>query len=1070
MLFEKQCFSSTSLKCSLGTRVGRHFSIRAQHLPLRSQLTDAQNLWLGRACIPEKALIPRCFQRWIFELHAIRDVRELPTDVNVDLMPPPTMPTARDRDNYTTAEELVKELGNVGSEYETPARYHYKLDLSATDPLIASEQREEAVKSICSKNLPQNSGPAIESKAILVAYLRNIAPHVQHFLEGEIATPDLDDGLSRLFTEATHEWLLKRGWDVENIMTWAWILQAPNPDEAALRHYTVAHESILNDKGYLFPVWISLFVLRRQNLSALGLRYILQYATELMEVLSAGKSSGHPDEKVIASPHENLPGITEEVFIVMIIRLLRHSRETWPAACEAIMSLFCRYFNGRNFSEITIPDHTRLSFQYNTLLRLLAQPSSLQPYISTAYQQRAQFDVLHRMNEFQPPLVVDRRGYQAVAHVQLMIRKNAREREWAMLKAPSWPPWKRDRLGTDASIGPEQGVSRTKEMLSDAEEAGYAPADWESSASILAGWDDDGTPTIQSRRTLNFLNKATRYHASAAIWTSRIHATRTLNEAWAVFETYLTLEPSQGLKPSRPYRAVLSKIVHSAHKNNSKLLTLGHAECDPILPGDGPEVYPEPPLPRDTTFVRTKPPDYAGFQNLVVARSGITESLACGKLFTDLVNHAPSLYLLIKVILQTDAIPRKQKRALLQEGIGEKFESERRRTLKNHVSTPLANALVINLTKHRKDSLNSEQIQKLQSYYGAGLNIASVLTKSPLLWAWKMALKMNLKHRSVWIALLRARSQDCYTRKESTTSAHNNRGDCLTAWSDVLMICEQMYELKIFLDLEAIGIVMRALENALVTAERIMKLEKVEHLSRLRAAKKIEEEGLSTVKAMFIDAVRADALPEEIKGLSGEDDLEDDVELDEPDADESLVADNSESAENYINVQKDSQSSTSESSEESERVSAASENAPSEKKTFISASSLLPRLLEIPGPAFLHQFIRILGLYRDYSGLLDLIEWMALYSTELKAQYEAQRNGPRIFRSCIVATRVFLERSWVYYEIPDRNNHVLLERDVEPAPLAVWEMAKRIVEEDEEWGGWAEDKEVEAYVMKGRFM
>ena len=44
---------------------------------------------------------------------------------------------------------------------------------------------------------------------------------------------------------------------------------------------------------------------------------------------------------------------------------------------------------------------------------------------------------------------------------------------------------------------------------------------------------------------------------------------------------------------------------------------------------------------------------------------------------------------------------------------------------------------------------------------------------------------------------------------------------------------------------------------------------------------------------------------------------------------------------------------------------------------------LLPRLLEVPHPACLHDFVRVLGLSRDYDGFLELAEWMSLFAGEL---------------------------------------------------------------------------------------
>ena len=1069
MLLEQGCPFTASWRWIYGNLGRRALSSGAHRVIPRSILLDAGRVSLPVPGTDRERLSPRYLRRWIFELHAGRELPQLPTDLDVDSMNAPTTTTDKRRDNFTTAEDLIEALGPVGWEYATPSRYASKLDLSFIDPLKASSDRELAERQIALKKEAQKRGPAIESKAILLSFLNHIAPHVQSLSKGDLDTPELDQGLSRLFTAANHEWLQQRGWDVENVMTWAWILEASSPDKAASRFYNVAHKSIVNEKGFLFPVWILLFVLRRQNLSAHGLKYLLRYITEMMEVLStrndrSGASLVEPAytekedtayEKVISSPHAHQAGITEDVFIVMVIRLLRRARETWPAACETIMSLSCRFLNGLNFNENAFADYTRLSFQYNTLLKLLALPSSLQPYIAAAYQQRAQNIVLRRMNDFNPPLVVDQRGYQAVARVQLMFGKNAREREWAMLKAPSWPPWKRDRLGIDASIGHEHGISRTNEILDDAEQAGYASTEWDKSASILAGWDTDGTPTIQSRRSLAWLKNQSAKSQLSQVWASRIHATRTMNEAWAIFQSYQPHEPAEGWKPREPYRALLEKIVHFTERNAGTVRPRDDNQDLAILPGDGTEVFPEPSLPRDTTHVSTKAPDYVGFHEMLQARSTDGASLCGGKLLIQLIYYAPSLYMLVKVLMQAD-LHWKFKRALLHDDSDASFRKKRFRVLKEYVPSSLLSKFIINLSKHRLESLKDDQIRSLQSICPDKFQIAPLLASSPLLWAWRLTREMKLTDRPIWLALLRARSQDCYIRVESSELGNDERGACLRAWSSVLNICSEMSELNVSLDLEAIWLVLRALENALIAAERIIRLEGAGHSSRLVAASRVVEEGLPTVKTMFKDAVRADSYPEPVTSVSA-DDGKDKVQPDPMVLNKAIAFED-----DVDDGMPDEEQGISESPK--------SGDPSTETKTFVAPASLLPRLLEVPRPAFLHQFIRVLGLYGNYEGLLDLLEWMALYADELEVQAAAQRNGSRLARSSIVAVRVFLERSWVYYDIPDRKNHVLLERDVDPAPLATWEMIKRIIAENPGWGGWPEDREVEEYVMKGRFI
>jgi hypothetical protein len=109
---------------------------------------------------------------------------------------------------------------------------------------------------------------------------------------------------------------------------------------------------------------------------------------------------------------------------------------------------------------------------------------------------------------------------------------------------------------------------------------------------------------------------------------------------------------------------------------------------------------------------------------------------------------------------------------------------------------------------------------------------------------------------------------------------------------------------------------------------------------------------------------------------------------------------------------------------------------------------------------------------------------MVRHQEELAEISDRARNGPKIMRRTIIATRVFLERSWLSAnslldydyaardafaraELEDRPE--VLKRLEAPAPEVQIEEARRLVESVSVWGGWATDEEVEAYCGHERF-
>jgi hypothetical protein len=143
-----------------------------------------------------------------------------------------------------------------------------------------------------------------------------------------------------------------------------------------------------------------------------------------------------------------------------------------------------------------------------------------------------------------------------------------------------------------------------------------------------------------------------------------------------------------------------------------------------------------------------------------------------------------------------------------------------------------------------------------------------------------------------------------------------------------------------------------------------------------------------------------------------------------------------------------------------------------------------PRLLAVPEPALLHAYVRALGWHGSHDRILRALKWMIRHQEELAEVSDRARNGPNIMRRTIVATRVFLERSWLSAnslldydyaaqdafaraEIEDKPE--ALKRLEAPAYEVQVEEARQLVESVSAWGGWPSDYEVEAYCRHERF-
>ena len=952
-------------------------------------------------------------------------------------------------------------------------------------------------------------------KDLLAEYLRHVDPILRYearFSNTKRTNEKLDDALLKLLSKDKSKYLDFSGRDIKDLMTWAWILTSETSERAATRLLAVAHQEFIDAKGRRsIPIFVFTLLLRRRNTSAVALRSLLIYAWELLKRSETLLEPLPPLEKLgnevlqggvitkthtVKDPREDKTGIMESVFMIIIIRLLRLARKVWPAACNSVIGLVTRYLDGINFRKgasqttvLTSEDTARLAYSYNSLLKLVSLSSSIGPFQSAFHQQQAQFRILRRMNAFSPPLIVDRKGYSAVVSTQLRHKKTLKEREWAQMKAKSWPPWKEEKLGIDADVSVEHGTSRALEALRRSWEAGYAPDSWDAVASILSGWDTDRSPTIQTR-AVHFASQSL-LGRNSKIWVSRIRATRNLGEAWACFLSYKDQETREKkveeTKAFSVYHQMYEKIAEDAKRPPAQepdsTLTCHTDEHQP-LPGDGLEVSAAPESPREAVYVRKPPPTVAEFFKMMV-----NDNVRPGKQFLNtMFKHAPNLETGLRY-LEASNMPRAQVHVLkdMKTPSTPKGQAALESIPHNCYASFIRLLTRFSPTLHDKQEAKnfglqtgpvpdsstqnpeSTRLDSLQSQSGSEPSLKlehprDSIPTNPLLGAVRLVLARKPQYRPAWYHILHALARRTVLTDLVSRSVDQDYED-LKTWQMICRLLNEMLNIDLAFDLEGFHLLCTGLEKAIFASERLSR--SLHNQPRNKPPSEdiksypdhVLSNGLPLLKEIFKDVVRGQSMQRKIPPSLMEEKSR---------IDESVEEQNSSDSDVIGDEKKQDE-------EEEENIRAKPTTEPS---AFLPPDCLLPRLLEVPGPACLHAFIRILGLRRDYDGLLDLVEWVSLFADEINAVVDSMANGHRLRRRWLTAIHVFMERSWIKFAQKDAQNRGQdpstvrpeVEMKAEPAPAGIAKAIRDIVSENKKWGGWPDAQEIKDYCMNGRFI
>lgn len=950
-----------------------------------------------------------------------------------------------------TSHTLIDVLGAVGEDYERPLEDTNRLDFSDRDAASSAadrqrastdaKQREREVTS-CKRNF--------SPKDVLIDYLQEVKPHLLAETEessgdGKLKGRQLRRALIR-FHQQHGTWLSKRNWDITDIMTWSWIVTAASAERSALR---LLHAYRRHPDGGLadIPQFVSVFLLRRQGMSARGLQGLLTYFWAYMHRLhlrQPGKKGVFIESASIPNPKDDLVGMQGFMFMVIIIRLLRMARKVWPESMLNIATFFCRFMDGVNFYEQRELEKVgksnersaAITFMYNKVLKLLALPISLHPVESSKFQRDAQYIVLRRMNQFKPPLVVSREGYRAMTTSHLLRQKSDDERKWASLKSSFWPPWRQEKLGIDADVGPEYGKGLAAAVMSQSKYAGYSVDHWDAAAKVLSGWDTDNSPTIQSRVTIRQRGSTPKRRGasldhSSQLWESRIRATRTLGEAWGAFCSWKDLDLSED--GQIVYLAMLEKLYTKVRATDKEIEHGSEVESEDLdIAGDHLELF----RPADTqrtslAFRNTIPTPDELFEDMV--RSGIKPNVRIWHLMIRKSLDVSSLikYMSVSGLFKTSVISENA----------------------DDLSSAIKSQLIAHGEKERLGAAVAQSLAtigrtwkpQIQETYETPTH-QILLTTNPLKVALDTAISTSLTDNRVWYDILVgvARAEHSIALPGKIENSLGWTHPALVNWDTARSIVEIMKSRQIPLDLWIHKTLCVNLARAAFAAGDVLYRRKGIHnvpLEQVPCMEDVMSQATKMLKQLF----------------------------------NSIVLPSTTSSEMQINS----------------------------NSTDHSMPPSVP-LMAVPNYAQLHAYIRAVGLTRDFNTLLEIARFMHTHSFRLTSWGDEFPHVRHLSskRKCIAALRVYTERSWRPFldlkqdagRLPsagagmmpkyvrrqlrwlddwhsgsrDAGENVVLGTGLcAGAPREVTEEMEWIFEEAEgmqgDWGGWASDDEVMLY-------
>jgi hypothetical protein len=789
------------------------------------------------------------------------------------------------------------------------------------------------------------------------------------------------------------------------------------------RKITVNGKTFQTDKAV--PYFVLNFILRRSHISAPALECLLINARDTLSLRFNAALRDH-DER----PKVHVHLIYDQLAFVLFVRLCRHARMVWPAALTSISAIVTKHIlhvSHRNllsdkieFSEIQL---ARLTALCNRALKLLSYPTKLNPFKSALHQQRAQFDLIRQMVQHRPPLPVTRVGHQSLTDVLLRLKKTPQERDWANLKAKSWPPFKQSKTRLDDDKDPAYGISHAGQSITFMQAYGYPLEEKDIVANTLAGWHPDGSPTIQTRAITSAIKEEdTDQQNQPASWTSAgvvsalIRSTRTMEEAWSCFLMY---EQSPMPPHISVYNAMFRKIIYDHarirqinqepqdYQVRSKSRIAGRLLP---LPGDGLETVEASEDPDEAVYIPTPVPSLEELYDRML-QDGLKLD---EELFELLVSKAFTLESGIRV-WNSQWAPK---------AIDQPISESRSALDANQISVRHNELLPekFPLVTERRLTKLIELLCRFSDFPFKGL---PRLTKSaiiisgwqfrdrhPLVYALLLLMHYKPTYRPAWTAVLQALTQIRMITNATRFVVHDKQHlPRLLAMILAQEVVRTMDEAGIDLDSEGFMQICICAQNAAYAAIDIREQPDVPSMDFKKEwyAEKVREKTFKVRKQAVHEAgFQIWDCPRRLRAMFAK----------------------------LVGLGKGSTTSDS--------------HVP-------DSVAPIPSFYAYPNPAQLHHYVRALGFYGDHEGLLSLVKWMVTAKEDIDIHLESELNGMVKLRTLLTSLRVFLESPQLEFWAARRGVKMV------PASEELIALVREEVESVEKWGGWATTDEVEVY-------
>lgn len=418
------------------------------------------------------------------------------------------------------------------------------------------------------------------------------------------------------FRAEDYAFLKEWGYDMEDVRLWRSAVTNPDVDMAIDTLYQALLEQNktppIKGKPAFVPIVIVSLLLRRRSLTSVALQRLLVLT---WTILRQDQASGIN---------------TDDQIFLLFARFQRHLRRVWPQGlvnAAAFLVTFTPTVTWKK--EGPLPNRqSNLNEYYNKAIELLSQATRIRSFLSYIYCEKAQFVILNKMSQLEPYLSISSRAYASLVKVQLANRQTPVEEDWVSLLSRSYPPVPEPKTRMDEHKDFEYGASRAVRTIQHMHMAGFSNPEWERVAMIYAGWEADGSVSIQTRKIIKSFPTIVD-NPEAALGAARVDVARDIREAWYAFLQY------EGNHPPHiwVYFAVFRKLA-SEHQR----LQARESRHIPVTPGSR-ELSSPASSSMQRLYLPSEPPNFMQLYQRMKS-SGVVPR---GQLLGFLMSNSPSL-------------------------------------------------------------------------------------------------------------------------------------------------------------------------------------------------------------------------------------------------------------------------------------------------------------------------------------------------------------------------------------------------------------------------------------------